>query len=117
MELKESKGAGMNQNEQMRIESPVPLTEAEMKVFKLGWLECLAAQQALAAEPAPNHIPDATKMVGPAPLVRLTDEELTKHWCSTTDFDSLDLPLSLEDFKIVYESIIRAMIAKNGGKV
>ena len=31
-------------------QSPVPMTEAELKIFKLGWLECRAAAKAAIAE-------------------------------------------------------------------
>ena len=31
-------------------QSPIPMTEAELSIFKLGWLECRAAAKAVIAE-------------------------------------------------------------------
>ena len=103
----------MNQTELMRealqkvAELRGNVYESESKSEMQALIDAfMACEQALAAEPAPNiEVCDSAQTDKPAPLVRLTEEEVFGVWSYTAT--PMELANALQD----------AMIAKNGGKV
>ncbi len=74
--------------------SPVQLTEAEYKIFKLGWLECEAAQ----ANEAPKQ------------LKRLSVEDIARLWRDA--INSID---DLGPISVFANSIMDELIKKSTG--
>ena len=113
----------MNQTELMRealqkvAELRGNVYESESKSEMQALIDAfMACEQALAAEPAPNiEVCDSAQTDKPAPLVRLTEEEVATIVRDAAKGSALNRDGGTS--QRIANAIMDKMIAKNGGKV